>query len=935
MRTIETTFETFGASVLLLGFKGDSNATEILIDCEDALEEYQGTMAALSITGPDLKVYPGDISLDEDGVVHWVVAARDCGIAGHGSVRIDLVDDAETVVASAEASTIIMKTNMKNIAPDQIADWTEAASVALQELKNALLDLYDGEDTTNASEAARRLAETGRVNAELLRVSAESARVTAESARVTAENARATAETARATAETARATAETARGTAETARASAETARVSEFSTIEANAQAALSYIGPSEDSSTASATHAAGSYFIYDGKLYKATADIAIGDTITSGTNCAQVPGGTMGEVSDLKSASEQQMRNIGFLGLNDGAGSDTYRGVTVKRIGNRVHVNGTATGNGQFKLTGAIAHAVGVSGWVDERIPLISGHEYSLILTPVSGSATLTGASSVYVYDSAGEAIVSRSYGNAEDGIIIVPSFSSKFTVGESVIPSCITFYSRDENIYSDYVLQIELVDYTEINAIQARMNDYAEINALRTYASKHAPAHQNAIFGIYQYHPTFSFNGETVTVKTKGPGRAVWNNGYTSDANTGEHTYPVQNGEYLVYNTDTHIVRVETASSNLTEYDIIVLYNTKGAIYGQWASMYALEIAKAAKEMAENVDGYVIPSYYNENNYLQDKVDTINTIALGLGRQSLQTFFITDLHWERNAKNSPVLIKYLIDYTGIKTVVANGDYIEKDTTSKLGGYNLLQQFMRKFAKPVGLVSNLYLNTGNHEQNDPSASATSLRIDQPVIGHLLNTPIAYKIHSIDGENSFFVDDDSVKIRFYCIECDYNSSISLSLRAKLFTSMLNVPEGYAVVLFSHTGINSSDNTQLTGRFGQIMECGAAMNDGVPVTINDVTYNFTGKARTFVGAFVGHLHKNVYVIYDDRFPVIGTAADTIDSIYSDTRVEGTITEQAFDVVQIDVAAKRIYCTRIGAGEDRVFSFGEDAGLITE
>ena len=304
MRTIETTFETFGASVLLLGFKGDSNATEILIDCEDALAEYQGTMAALSITGPDLTVYPGDISLDENGVVHWVVAARDCGIAGHGSARIDLVDDAETVVASAEASTIIMKTHMQNIAPDQIADWTEAASVALQELKNALLDLYDGEDTTNASEAARRLAETGRVNAELLRVSAESARVTAENARATAETARATAETARATAETARATAETARETAETARASAETARVSEFSTIEANAQAALSYIGPSEDSSTASAAHVAGSYFIYDGKLYKATANIAIGDTITSGTNCAQVPGGAMGEVSDLKSA-------------------------------------------------------------------------------------------------------------------------------------------------------------------------------------------------------------------------------------------------------------------------------------------------------------------------------------------------------------------------------------------------------------------------------------------------------------------------------------------------------------------------------------------------------------------------------------------------------------------------------------------------------
>ena len=296
MRTINTTFKTFGASVLLLGLKGDSNATEILIDCAASLEEYQGTMAAMSITGPDDTVYPGDISLDENGIVHWVVAARDCGIAGNGSARVDLVDDEGTVVASAEARTIIMKTNMQGVAPDQIANWTEAASVALQEARAALLDLIDTDTTATTNEAARQLAETGRVSAETLRASAETARASAENARIAAENTRAS---------------------AENARIAAETARVSEFSTIEANAQAALSYIGPSEASSTASAAHAAGSYFIYNGKLYQATADIAIGDTITSGTNCAQVPGGSMGEISNLKSATNDTGNALlGFIG-------------------------------------------------------------------------------------------------------------------------------------------------------------------------------------------------------------------------------------------------------------------------------------------------------------------------------------------------------------------------------------------------------------------------------------------------------------------------------------------------------------------------------------------------------------------------------------------------------------------------------------------
>ena len=63
--------------------------------------------------------------------------------------------------------------------------------------------------------------------------------------------------------------------------------------------------IGPTEASSTASAAHAAGSYFIYGGVLYVATADIASGGTITPNTNCKAVTLG--GDVSDLKSAIDE----------------------------------------------------------------------------------------------------------------------------------------------------------------------------------------------------------------------------------------------------------------------------------------------------------------------------------------------------------------------------------------------------------------------------------------------------------------------------------------------------------------------------------------------------------------------------------------------------------------------------------------------------
>lgn len=60
--------------------------------------------------------------------------------------------------------------------------------------------------------------------------------------------------------------------------------------------------IAPKEETSTASAAHAKGTYFTYNDLLYRATANIAVGDTITPNTNCVAVTVG--GQLGELKSA-------------------------------------------------------------------------------------------------------------------------------------------------------------------------------------------------------------------------------------------------------------------------------------------------------------------------------------------------------------------------------------------------------------------------------------------------------------------------------------------------------------------------------------------------------------------------------------------------------------------------------------------------------
>lgn len=371
-------------------------------------------------------------------------------------------------------------------------------------------------------------------------------------------------------------------------------------------------------------------------------------------------------------------------------------------------------------------------------------------------------------------------------------------------------------------------------------------------------------------------------------------------------------------------TKYIRATWVGSGNVNYDNFSCYGCKSG-----------DISNIVKGLSKFVSDFNIPEYYFDENYLDNKVQSINNIATTLDRNSGRAIFFTDYHLETNTRKSPMLINYIINKTGIKTVVFGGDAYNKSSVSSTEGFNLLCEFLED-VNQLNESANLFMITGNHEMNDPSASDINVRLSPEAVYQVFNEPNNKLITCIDDSNSFYYDDTATKIRYYFIDCDYASKITVDTRINIFESLLDVPEGYSVFLFSHIGTTQTNDvvTGINSRFEQIMQCCAAMNDGVSVTISiggNKTYNFTGKQRRFIGAITGHLHLDGYVVYDDRFPVISTNSDRINGV----RRSGTITEQAFDVVQIDVTNKRIYCTRIGYGEDRVFSFGEaGAGLIT-
>ena len=95
------------------------------------------------------------------------------------------------------------------------------------------------------------------------------------------------------------------------------------------------------EESSTATAAHTVGSVFLMNGKLYKATSDITIGDAVASGTNCTPV------NISEVYAAIDNPIFNNS---ISLGRKADTTIGTNSVAIGSNVEASGYgsfATGN------------------------------------------------------------------------------------------------------------------------------------------------------------------------------------------------------------------------------------------------------------------------------------------------------------------------------------------------------------------------------------------------------------------------------------------------------------------------------------------------------------------------------------------------------------------------------------------------------------
>lgn len=302
--------------------------------------------------------------------------------------------------------------------------------------------------------------------------------------------------------------------------------------------------------------------------------------------------------------------------------------------------------------------------------------------------------------------------------------------------------------------------------------------------------------------------------------------------------------------------------------------------------------------------------IPAYYIKDNYIKNKIDVIRQKMTDANGNFDAFVFITDIHWLRNAKNSPAIINYLQNKIQIPRVIMGGDYADGINMDYLKAFN-------------GFNGKIYRAIGNHEYMnywDEDGVFASKEVTDSQIWATYQSGMTDIVIGDANTNYYYVDNVVQKMRYIILSVFTDGSAAKFEQAQatwLNDSLANMPNGYTAIVIAHyyAHINYPDFTPVLTTIGK--------------QIADICDTHIGKVACLLQ---GHTHEDLMMKTDGGIPIFATTCDKSTADNDETseednyiygkRTNGTITEQAFDIVIINKKDKKVSLVRIGAPADK-------------
>jgi UDP-2,3-diacylglucosamine pyrophosphatase LpxH len=297
--------------------------------------------------------------------------------------------------------------------------------------------------------------------------------------------------------------------------------------------------------------------------------------------------------------------------------------------------------------------------------------------------------------------------------------------------------------------------------------------------------------------------------------------------------------------------------------------------------------------------------------DTNYWNDEIEAsktaINNNIMSAGAVASTILFISDLHWNKNKKKSPELVKQILDGCNIGAFVNGGDYITKYHALKADAVKELCDAFEAFQNESIRIP-MITAYGNHDRNrdgnphrsDPDASDYVLTKQEHVnIAYDVVANRFYGIHHLDDTVNNLHDD-----AFYWEDANYRYL---------------VPYWY-----SSTGRNVSWTTEAFDTDKKVV----VINHGIyfktyNTMADDVYYtwllNLLEPYKDQIRCFIqGHTHRDAlrFAYGETHVPIIIIDCDTFINAISKS---GTISEQSF--AAITISPTEIKVVKIGRGTD--------------
>ena len=310
--------------------------------------------------------------------------------------------------------------------------------------------------------------------------------------------------------------------------------------------------------------------------------------------------------------------------------------------------------------------------------------------------------------------------------------------------------------------------------------------------------------------------------------------------------------------------------------------------------------------------------VPDYWRS--YLDSKAAEIDAALSAAGENRSAFLWYTDAHWTSNYGRSPMMLKYLSKYSGMKKTFFGGD-IANSKSGEIDSLTAWQGLVRD-------IPNHHSVIGNHD-NQVSELPTAAEKGEFFFGPERTGDVVFGTDATNGKMYYYIDNHIENTRYICLSTGrmwaYKDEIVWCV------DVLNsVPKNWHVVVISHLWLNNdyegggilTTPESYTQVYLDLFDAYNYRQSGT-TSVNSVAYDFTNASGKIEFVIGGHVHQDYDFATAKGIPVILTECDAYqerDDVSVATK--GTTTENCVYAVVADYAAKKVHVINVGRGDTR-------------